>query len=75
MGILFTTIGMDPVQGVFRYSFGSLVMLGGINLISVIIGLFAVSEVLNQVFKGQATIKTESSALEDRRSWRSGGRN
>ena len=65
LGILFTTIGMDPVQGVFRYSFGSLVMLSGINLISVIIGLFAVSEVLNQVFKGQATIKTEGSSLED----------
>lgn len=49
LGLLISTIGMDPVQGITRFTFGSMDLLGGIPLISALIGIFAVSEALNNV--------------------------
>ena len=49
LGLLIATMSMDPVDGVPRLTFGSSYMLGGIPMIPVMVGLFAVSEVLRQV--------------------------
>ncbi|MBC7332596.1 MAG: tripartite tricarboxylate transporter permease [Synergistetes bacterium] len=49
IGVLLGLIGMDPVFGVGRFSFGSTSLLGGINLVAALIGLFGFSEVLTQV--------------------------
>ena len=49
IGLLVATIGMDPMQGITRFTFNSMDLLGGIPLISALIGLFAVSEALNSV--------------------------
>lgn len=46
LGFLIAAIGMDPMTGVARFSFGNLNLLSGIDFISVIIGLFAISEIL-----------------------------
>jgi putative tricarboxylic transport membrane protein len=42
-------VGMDPLTGQGRFTFGSVGLLGGINYISAMIGLFGLSEVLYQV--------------------------
>lgn len=47
LGFLVASIGMDPISGVARFSFGSLNLMSGISFISVIIGLFAVAEILD----------------------------
>ena len=44
VGLLLATIGMDPIIGFPRFTFGSDNFLGGISFIPVLIGLFAVSE-------------------------------
>ncbi|MHB1653451.1 MAG: tripartite tricarboxylate transporter permease [Desulfitobacteriaceae bacterium] len=44
-GLLITTIGIDPVSGTTRYAF-TMSLFEGIPLIPVLIGLFAISEVL-----------------------------
>jgi putative tricarboxylic transport membrane protein len=48
MGLMLATIGTDPVTGVSRFTFDSPELLSGVPPILVMIGLFAVSEVLAQ---------------------------
>ncbi|MBI1962438.1 MAG: tripartite tricarboxylate transporter permease, partial [Candidatus Rokubacteria bacterium] len=49
LGALFALVGLDPMSGVRRFAFGTTTMLGGIDFIAVIIGLFAITEVLLSV--------------------------
>lgn len=57
-GILLSTVGRDPITGSSRFTFGVLELERGISFIAVIIGLFGVAEVLNQIItrhRGDAT--------------------
>ena len=49
LGVLAATIGQDPLTGDVRLTFGLEDLIAGINFISVIIGLFAIAEVLVNV--------------------------
>ncbi len=49
LGLMVATIGTDPVSGVPRFTFGSPELLGGIRPILVMVGLFAVAEMLEQI--------------------------
>ncbi|WP_328821990.1 tripartite tricarboxylate transporter permease [Paramicrobacterium chengjingii] len=46
VGFVIYLIGMDPVSGLPRLTFGFDFLLGGINFIPVLIGLYAISEIL-----------------------------
>ena len=48
VGMMVATIGTDPISGVSRYTFGLPDLLAGVKPILVMIGLFAVSELLRQ---------------------------
>jgi putative tricarboxylic transport membrane protein len=47
IGLMLSTIGMDPVGAVERFSFGIVSAQGGISFIAVTTGLFGVAEVLS----------------------------
>lgn len=49
IGLIFATIGLDPITGVVRFNFGNAFLQGGIPLIPALIGLFAVSEVFKNI--------------------------
>ncbi len=49
LGLWFSTIGMDPLIYANRYSFGNAYLLSGFDMVVVMIGLLAVSELLSQV--------------------------
>ena len=49
IGIFMGSIGMDDIYGVPRFTFGSRIMETGINFVTVLIGLFAIGEVLDQL--------------------------
>jgi putative tricarboxylic transport membrane protein len=49
MGLFVATIGIDRISGFNRFTFGTTTLLDGVSFIPVIIGLFAVSEVLNRI--------------------------
>jgi len=49
IGLAVSTIGLDPVTGLRRLTFGSLTLMAGINFVSVVIGLVAISEFLVNV--------------------------
>ncbi len=55
-GLFIATFGMDPLTGAERFTFGSSDLLSGIDLIPVLIGLFAISEILRKS-KEDHTIK------------------
>lgn len=48
-GLMLGVVGMDPISGLGRLTFGSVELRGGINYISVMIGLFGVGEALFQI--------------------------
>ncbi len=52
LGLFISTIGMDPIYGVGRFTLGNVHLMGGINFIPALIGLFGLSEVLVQLRKG-----------------------
>jgi putative tricarboxylic transport membrane protein len=49
MGLMIAFIGSDPVSGVQRFTFGSEDLLDGVKPILVMVGLFAVTEMLVQI--------------------------
>lgn len=51
LGLFIATIGLDPVTGVQRFTFGSAYFDAGITLVPLLVGLFSISEVLMQVEK------------------------
>lgn len=46
IGLFLATVGIDPMSGQLRYTFGSTELSGGIALIPAMIGMFAISELL-----------------------------
>ncbi len=48
LGLMLATVGSDPVSGVTRFTFGYPELLGGIPVIIVMMGIFAISELLIQ---------------------------
>jgi len=48
LGVFLSTVGIDPMTGVQRFTFGSLQLQGGVPVVPVLIGLFGFSEVLYQ---------------------------
>ncbi|PSU30469.1 tripartite tricarboxylate transporter permease [Photobacterium lutimaris] len=51
IGLLISTVGLDPISSVPRFTFDVMDLYSGINVIPVLIGLFAISEGLNQLEK------------------------
>lgn len=49
IGLFVATIGIDPVAGYPRFSFGNTELMGGINFIAAMVGMFALAEVLRHV--------------------------
>lgn len=46
VGLLMAMIGMDPVRGAPRFTFGLVELMDGLNFIPVIMGLFGLTEIL-----------------------------
>jgi putative tricarboxylic transport membrane protein len=76
-GLLLATVGMDLTTGVERFAFGIYELSDGIGFVPVLIGLFAVGEMLDQAARRHAnpTIAFEDAArvpgwAEMRKCWR-----
>jgi putative tricarboxylic transport membrane protein len=53
LGLAVATVGLDPITGMPRYTFGSSELLTGISFVPAIIGIFALAEVLQRVSEGE----------------------
>lgn len=74
IGLMFAFIGSDPVSGVARFTFGSPELLDGIKPILVMVGLFAVTEMLVQISEPEVArekmIKVSRLVLPDLAMWK-----
>ena len=68
MGFFLATVGMDPISGTQRYTFGWLFLWDGIGLVSVTVGLFAIPEVIELAVRGSGIARQELGRLGG--SWR-----
>ena len=49
VGLVVACIGMDPMQGQARFTFGNHFLMGGITMIPAVIGLFSVSQIFTTI--------------------------
>ena len=61
LGLLLATVGLDTVYGTNRFIFDDFRLMGGLNFIPVLIGLFALPEIINYYTKSPSTIPKPSS--------------
>jgi len=54
IGLFLGTIGLDPIEGVPRLTFGTAALLNGIDFIAVVVGMFAIPEILDGVKRSLA---------------------
>jgi putative tricarboxylic transport membrane protein len=47
IGLLFATVGLDPITGTQRYTFDQLFLWDGIGLVPITIGFFAIPEIID----------------------------
>jgi putative tricarboxylic transport membrane protein len=55
-GVLISTIGMDGVSGMPRFNFGITQLLGGVDFIVIICGIFGLAEVFNSIEEPESGI-------------------
>ncbi|WP_108459737.1 tripartite tricarboxylate transporter permease [Devosia naphthalenivorans] len=68
VGLMLALIGLDPVQGAPRYTFGNSSLFDGVELVAVIMGLFGVAELLLSLEERQAKpITSELTSLFPRK--------
>src|SRR3546814_19703758 len=49
IGLLLGTVGIEPIYSYSRFTFGSPYPVGGISFLPVMIGLYAIGEILSRV--------------------------
>jgi len=70
LGLMISTIGLDPIRGVPRFTFEGILGLGpsiflwdGIALVAVTIGLFAIPEIIDLAIKGTSIAREKVGKL------------
>jgi len=53
-GLALSTVGLCPHTGILRFGFGQLFLWDGVDLIAVVVGIFAVAEMIDLGIKGGA---------------------
>lgn len=51
IGLLLATVGLDPFTSIPRFTFGRVELMSGISYVPIVIGMFGLTEVLNQTME------------------------
>jgi putative tricarboxylic transport membrane protein len=73
LGLLLGTIGMDPISGQERFTYGSLTLGDGLGLVPAAMGLFGIAEVLENLGKtlqGEVYETEIKGLLPNRKDWK-----
>lgn len=63
IGLMLATIGLDPISGIQRYTFGQLFLWDGIGLVPITIGFYAIPETIELAVLGTSIAKQEVGEL------------
>ena len=58
-GLLIASVGTDPFTGYDRFTFGFGDLMGGVRLVALLVGVFAISEMFIQIERGGLNVKPE----------------
>jgi putative tricarboxylic transport membrane protein len=79
LGIFLSCVGGDPITGESRFTFGDYRLIAGFNLLAVVIGVFALSEVLSrasqQLSNAKAMFDFKGIVFPKLKQWRGRSRN
>ncbi len=70
LGLLLSTIGLDPLTNVLRFDFGSRSLAAGLSIVPVAVGIFGLAEVLNGLEAGPARMERVRSITRVWPPWR-----
>ncbi len=63
IGLMLATIGLDPISGIQRYTFGQLFLWDGIGLVPITIGFYAIPETIELAVLGSSIANKEVGSL------------
>ena len=49
LGMILATVGVDPISGKSRFTFGNVMMFKGVNMIAVLLGVYAIAQMIARV--------------------------
>ncbi|WP_198407756.1 tripartite tricarboxylate transporter permease [Thermotoga profunda] len=64
LGFSISLVGLDPIFGSERFTFGRMELLNGISFIPMMIGLFGIGEVFYQVYMSKKTYENDQNATK-----------
>lgn len=65
MGLMLSTVGLAPIDSVSRYTFGVSALNGGFDILTVLVGVFAISEILLAAEKAHKAKKQDMETTVD----------
>ncbi len=63
VGLMLAAIGVDPQTGALRYTFGSLYLWDRLDIIPVVVGLFAIPEIVDLAVRGTSIAEVKPTKL------------
>lgn len=63
-GVMLSTVGQDPQTGVMRYTFGEPELWGGLGLVPVTIGMFALPEIFDMAVRNTSVAGTAADRID-----------
>lgn len=64
LGLFAATVGIDPVSGVPRFTFGNPNLIGGLSLVPIMIGLFAIAEIFRYYARREPPVRLEQKSIK-----------
>ena len=64
IGLLIATVGLDPIYGTFRFTFGNIQLNDGIDQLAVFIGSFAIAELMSQLQDGKDVLNRKTEQVD-----------
>lgn len=66
LGIILACVGIDQVSGIGRFTFGNINFYNGIKMLAVLLGVYAIAQMIGRINGTEASVKTELKDTDDR---------
>lgn len=64
LGILLASVGIDSVSGLTRFTFGNLRLYNGIKMLAVLLGVYAIAQMIGRINKTEAVAVSELKEID-----------
>ena len=64
LGVLLASVGIDSVSGLTRFTFGNLRLYNGIKMLAVLLGVYAIAQMIGRINKTEAVAVSELKEID-----------